>query len=58
MVAPAGLMAMRKVADVAARLATAIVETTAEVKDGTVYRVVSVVADGALCPKTLYTVGT
>ena len=46
------------VAAVAARLATAIVETTAEVEDGTVYRVVLVVADGALCPKTLYTVGT
>jgi hypothetical protein len=50
--APAGRTAKRKVAAVAVRLATEIVDTTASLPDGTVYRVVSVVADGLDCPRT------
>jgi hypothetical protein len=47
-VAPATLQAIRNVAEVAARLAITIVDTTACVADGTVYRVVAVVALGLL----------
>ena len=38
------------------RLQTAIVETIVDVADGTVYKVVAVVADGAAWPSTLYVV--
>jgi len=49
---------MRYVAAVAAWLQITMLEATAEVADGTVYRVVSVVAAGADCPSVLYAVGT
>jgi hypothetical protein len=38
-------------------LVTLTLETIVLVDAGTVYSVVAVVADGADCPKTLYTVG-
>ena len=47
-VAPATLTAIRNVAAVAVRLAITIVDTTACVEAGTVYRVVAVVALGLL----------
>ncbi len=56
MEAPATLTAMRYVPAVAARLATVIVDTIVEVAEGTVYKVVKDVADGADCPSTLYVV--
>lgn len=46
--APATLTAIRNVADEAVRLAITIVDTTACVAEGTVYRVVAVVALGLL----------
>jgi hypothetical protein len=47
---------MRYVPALAARLATVIVDTIVDVAEGTVYKVVKVVADGAVCPSTLYVV--
>jgi hypothetical protein len=52
-VAPAGRTAIRNVAAVDVRLATEILDTTADVEAGTVYSVVAVVADGFDCPRTL-----
>jgi hypothetical protein len=57
MAAPAGRIAIRYVPDDPAWLAIAIVDTTADVDAGTVYRVVRVVAAGFDCPRTLYAVG-
>jgi hypothetical protein len=51
--APAGRTEIRNVAAVDVKLATEILDTTACVADGTVYRVVAVVADGFDCPRTL-----
>ena len=48
MAAPDGLIAILNVPEDPARFATVIVDTTAEVEDGTVYRVVKVVALGLL----------
>lgn len=56
MEAAATLTAMRYVPELAARLATVIVDTIVDVLAGTVYKVVSVVAAGADCPSTLYVV--
>jgi hypothetical protein len=50
--APAGRIAIRNVAAVVVRLAIEIDDTTASLDAGTVYRVVSVVADGFDCPRT------
>jgi hypothetical protein len=47
---------MRYVAAPVARFATVIVETTAYFNEGTVYASAAVVAAGADCPNTLYTV--
>ena len=47
---------MRNVAAEPARFATVIVDITVEVAEGTVYRVVAVVAEGFDCPSTLYVV--
>lgn len=48
-------MAILKVPEVP-RFATFIVDTIVDVADGTVYKVVSVLADGFDCPRTLYVV--
>ena len=48
--------AILNVAEVAPRLHTAIVDTTALLPAPTVYTVVFVVADGADCPRILYVV--
>jgi len=52
-VAPATRAAIRKVAADAVKFAITIVDTTACVEAGTVYRVVAVVAAGLDCPNTL-----
>lgn len=51
--APAGRIAIRKELLLALLLQTEIVETTVDVAPGTVYNVVSVVAAGEFCAKTL-----
>jgi hypothetical protein len=53
MLAPAGLTATRNVVPVLDVLHTLKVEQIALVAPGTVYRVVSVAADGLICPSTL-----
>jgi hypothetical protein len=53
---PAGRTASLNVAEVVVRLATEIDETTASFAEGTVYRVVSVVADGFTCPSTFFAI--
>lgn len=50
--APPTRTATRNVAAVEARFATTRVETTADFADGTVYKVVAVVAAGFDCPRT------
>ena len=54
---PAGRMANLNVPPVDERLQIEIDDATVWVDDGTVYNVVSVVADGATWPSTLYVVG-